>query len=96
MRILIRNIGRLCGILPAGIRRLEGRDMGSVSGIDNAWLVIEEGRIRAFGSENCSDNEDGDWGQVIDAGGGWVMPTFCDPHTHIVYAGSRDGEFRDK
>ena len=96
MRILIRNIGRLCGILPAGIRRLEGRDMGSVSGIDNAWLVIEDGRIRAFGSENCSDNEDGERGQVIDAEGGWVMPTFCDPHTHIVYAGSRDGEFRDK
>ena len=112
MRILIRNIGRLCGILPAGIRRLEGRDMGSVAGIDNAWLVIEDGRIRAFGSENCSDNEDGrirsfgsencsdnkdgERGQVIDAGGGWVMPTFCDPHTHIVYAGSRDGEFRDK
>ena len=112
MRILIRNIGRLCGILPAGISRLEGRDMGSVAGIDNAWLVIEDGRIRAFGSENCSDNEDGrirsfgsencsdnkdgERGQVIDAGGGWVMPTFCDPHTHIVYAGSRDGEFRDK
>lgn len=96
MRILIRNIGRLCGILPAGIRRLEGRDMGSVSGIDNAWLVIEDGRIRAFGSENFSDNKDGERGQVIDAEGGWVMPTFCDPHTHIVYAGSRDGEFRDK
>ena len=112
MRILIRNIGRLCGILPAGIRRLEGRDMGSVAGIDNAWLVIEDGQIRAFGSENCSDNEDGrirvfgsencsdnedgERGQVIDAEGGWVMPTFCDPHTHIVYAGSRDGEFRDK
>lgn len=70
--------------------------MGSVSGIDNAWLVIEDGRIRAFGSENCSDNKDGERGQVIDAEGGWVMPTFCDPHTHIVYAGSRDGEFRDK
>lgn len=112
MRILIRNIGRLCGILPAGIRRLEGRDMGCVAGIDNAWLVIEDGQIRAFGSENCSDNEDGrirvfgsencsdnedgERGQVIDAEGGWVMPTFCDPHTHIVYAGSRDGEFRDK
>lgn len=96
MRILIRNIGRLCGILPAGIRRLEGRDMGSVAGIDNAWLVIEDGRIRSFGSENCSDNKDGERGQVINAGGGWVTPTFCDPHTHIVYAGSRDGEFRDK
>ena len=109
MRILIRNIGRLCGILPAGIRRLEGRDMGSVSGIDNAWLVIEDGVIASFGAgewEGESDGgcEDGCEGglccgvfdEVIDAEGGWVMPTFCDPHTHIVYAGSRDGEFRDK
>ena len=109
MRILIRNIGRLCGILPAGIRRLEGRDMGSVAGIDNAWLVIENGVIASFGAgewEGESDGgcEDGCEGglccgvfdEVIDAEGGWVMPTFCDPHTHIVYAGSRDGEFRDK
>ena len=109
MRILIRNIGRLCGILPAGIRRLEGRDMGSVAGIDNTWLVIEDGVIASFGAgewEGESDGgcEDGCEGglccgvfdEVIDAEGGWVMPTFCDPHTHIVYAGSRDGEFRDK
>lgn len=109
MRILIRNIGRLCGILPAGIRRLEGRDMGSVAGIDNAWLVIEDGVIASFRAgewEGESDGgcEDGCEGglccgvfdEVIDAEGGWVMPTFCDPHTHIVYAGSRDGEFRDK
>lgn len=106
MRILIRKIGRLCGILPAGTRRLEGRDMNSVGSIDNAWLVIEDGLIKDFGSEtrfedgnlrtHLSDGKDGDWDEVIDAGGGWVLPCFCDPHTHIVYAGSRDGEFRDK
>ena len=109
MRILIRNIGRLCGILPAGIRRLEGRDMGSVAGIDNAWLVIEDGVIASFGAGDWEGESDGGcedgcegglccgvFDEVIDAEGGWVMPTFCDPHTHIVYAGSRDGEFRDK
>ena len=105
MRILIRNIGRLCGILPAGIRRLEGRDMGSVAGIDNAWLVIEDGVIASFGAGEWEGESDGGcegglccgvFDEVIDAEGGWVMPTFCDPHTHIVYAGSRDGEFRDK
>ena len=105
MRILIRNIGRLCGILPAGIRRLEGRDMGSVAGIDNAWLVIEDGVIASFGAGEWEGERDGGcegglccgvFDEVIDAEGGWVMPTFCDPHTRIVYAGSRDGEFRDK
>ena len=34
--------------------------------------------------------------EIIDANGGFVMPTFCDSHTHIVYSGCRDGEFRDK
>ena len=105
MRILIRNIGRLCGILPTGIRRLEGRDMGSVAGIDKAWLVIEDGVIASFGAGEWEGESDGGcegglccgvFDEVIDAEGGWVMPTFCDPHTHIVYAGSRDGEFRDK
>lgn len=105
MRILIRNIGRLCGILPAGIRRLKGRDMGSVSGIDNAWLVIKDGVIASFGAGEWKGESNGGcegglccgvFDEVIDAEGGWVMPTFCDPHTHIVYAGSRDGEFRDK
>ena len=105
MRILIRNIGRLCGILPAGIRRLEGRDMGSVAGIDKAWLMIEDGVIASFGAGEWEGESDGGcegglccgvFDEVIDAEGGWVMPTFCDPHTHIVYAGSRDGEFRDK
>ena len=83
--------------------------MGSVAGIDNAWLVIEDGVIASFGAgegegESDGECEDGCEGglccgvfdEVIDAEGGWVMPTFCDPHTHIVYAGSRDGEFRDK
>ena len=79
MRILIRNIGRLCGILPAGIRRLEGRDMGSVAGIDNAWLVIEDGVIASFGA--------GEWEGERDGG--------CEGGL-CCYAGSRDGEFRDK
>ena len=79
--------------------------MGSVAGIDNAWLVIEDGVIASFGAGEWEGESDrgcegglccGVFDEVIDAEGGWVMPTFCDPHTHIVYAGSRDGEFRDK
>ena len=100
MRTLIHNIGRLCGILPASVHRLEGEEMSRVESIEDAWLEITDGRISGFGNASkdgsgaCRPELNAD--EVIDADGGYVMPTFCDSHTHIVYAGSRDGEFRDK
>ena len=95
MQTLIINISSLLGILPAGTDRLSGSQMNKVESLENAWLLIRDGIIADFGTadnmvEIPSDTE------VIDAGGGSVMPAFCDPHTHIVYAGCRDGEFRDK
>ncbi len=67
--------------------------MSSVETISDAYLVVEDGKISSFGKMSCLPE---DLGEVIDAEGGFVMPTFCDSHTHIVYAGCRDGEFRDK
>lgn len=94
MKILIHNIGCLCGILPSSVRRLSGAEMSNVESICDAWLEIVDGRISAFGPmETCPRLE---VDELVDAEGGYVMPTFCDSHTHIVYAGSRDGEFRDK
>lgn len=92
-KTLIHNIGKIVGILPIDTNFLAGKDMGQVASLDNAWLVIEDGLIRDFGS-STGPTEDKD--EVIDANGGWIMPCFCDSHTHIVYAGQRDGEFRDK
>ena len=94
MRTVIHNIGRLCGILPASVRRLEGERMSQVESLDDAWIELNDGIITAFGSRDSQPGINAD--EVIDAEGGYVMPTFCDSHTHIVYAGSRDGEFRDK
>ncbi len=94
MRTLVHNIGRLCGILPASVRRLEGEAMSRVESIEDAWLEITDCKISGFGSRDSQPELNAD--EVIDAEGGYVMPTFCDSHTHIVYAGSRDGEFRDK
>ena len=45
MKTVIYNIGTLAGILPEGVMKLEGKDMGSVECIDNAYLVIEDGII---------------------------------------------------
>ena len=94
MKRLFKNIGTLAGIVPAGVVRKEGAAMDEVGMIDNAWLLVEEGLIADFGdaSRPVPDNAD----EVVDARGGMVMPAFCDSHTHIVYAGCRDGEFLDK
>lgn len=93
MKILIDNITCLLGILPGEKRLLAGSEMSEVQSLTDAWLLIEDGRISDFGTgDSPITNAD----QHIDAEGGFVMPTFCDPHTHIVYAGCRDGEFRDK
>ncbi|MBR5069794.1 MAG: imidazolonepropionase [Bacteroidales bacterium] len=93
-RILIRNIAHLYGILPAGIERLQGKEMAHVEKIDDAWLSIEGGRIIDFGPMSSLPYTTFD--EVIDAEGGTLMPCFCDPHTHLVYAGSREQEFVDK
>ena len=97
MKRVVYNIGMLAGILPEGVLRLEGEEMNRVECIEDAYLVIEDGRIAEFG-KMCDPSSEGtfDGVEYIDAKGGVVMPAFCDSHTHIVYAGCRDGEFRDK
>jgi len=85
---IIYNIGVLAGIQPEGVLRVEGAAQGKTGILEHAWLRIEDGRIADFGT--------GDVKGDIDAQGGMVMPGFCDSHTHVVYAGSRDGEFLDK
>ena len=62
----------------------------------DAWLRADErtGRFTAVGTGMVPKPEPGE--EVIDAAGGLVLPSYCDSHTHIVYAGSRYGEFRDK
>ena len=94
MSILIKNIAHLFGILPAGVERLHGKEMAHVETIDDAWLSIEGGRIIDFGP--MSSLPETEHYEVIDAEGCSVMPCFCDPHTHLVYAGSREQEFVDK
>ena len=95
MKTLIKNISSLVGILPEGKLRLQGEEMDHVGEIKDAFLLIENGLIKSFGRGEdlpgglCAD-------KAIDAERGMVMPCWCDSHTHLVYAGSREGEFLDK
>ena len=94
MRRLFRNIGILAGIVPADVLRKEGASMDEVTTLSDAWLLVDEGRIAAFGGSSDPLPERVD--ETVDCDGGLLMPAFCDSHTHIVYAGCRDGEFLDK
>ena len=96
MRLLVSNIGTLAGVETAGKLRLQGGEMKTLGQQDNAWLLAENGKISAFGSMEDMPSEGFIVDEEVDAQGGTVLPSWCDPHTHIVYAGSREGEFVDK
>ncbi len=96
MKLLITNIGILAGIDTAHKRKLCGKDMARLKTMSNAWLLIEDGCFKAWGTMDNLHIEQFGAIKEVDARGGAVLPSWCDPHTHIVYAGNREGEFVDK
>ncbi|WP_276943258.1 imidazolonepropionase [Hallella colorans] len=95
MKLLVTNIDILAGIGHDGKRCLKGDEMARIDTIEHAYLYVEDGRIASYGKRSDMPQIDSDT-TVVDAEGGAVLPSFCDSHTHIVYAGSREGEFVDK
>lgn len=92
MKTCIKNIREIVGIIPEGVLRKQGAEMDDTGTLSNAYLLMEDDRIADFGPMNEMPEAEA----YIDAEGGLLMPSFCDSHTHIVYAGTRDGEFLDK
>jgi imidazolonepropionase len=91
--VLIRNIQSLIGIRPSHQRLVKGKAMQELPAIENAFLLLENGIIKDFGkTEDGPERVD----EIIDATGRLVLPAWCDSHTHIVFAGSREKEFEDK
>ena len=102
MSLFVKNIKKLVGVRQEAPQSpLKGKEMETLPCLDNAWLLTEGDRIKAFGEmngtapETIGAMEDGADG-VIDAAGRMVFPSYCDSHTHLVYAGSREMEFMDK
>ena len=93
--IIIKNIRQLIGIVSPETRRKVGSEMNDVQSINDAFLTIDDGIIKDFGESSGCPLPSGE-DEIIDARGGMVMPAFCDSHTHICYAGSREREFIDK
>lgn len=102
MSLFVKNIKKLVGVRQEAPQSpLKGKEMETLPCLDNAWLLTEGDRIKAFGEmngtapETLGAMEEGADG-VIDAAGRMVFPSYCDSHTHLVYAGSREMEFMDK
>ena len=91
MNVLFKNIKELLQVRPSHLSVVSGGDMKVLPTIKNAYLTIENGRIKNFGSmDGCPR----DWKhKVVDAKGKMVLPSWCDSHTHIVYTGNRENEF---
>ena len=97
MKTVIKNISQLVQCDDKNLKFRAGNDMNCLNTIDNAYIEIENGKISSFGN---MDQWNGitDWNSttIIDAEEGLVLPTFCDSHTHLVFAESRESEFNDR
>ncbi|MNQ18796.1 Imidazolonepropionase [compost metagenome] len=94
MTTLITNIKELLQVRESSISKVSGAEMAILPTIKNAFLVIENNLIADFGSMENLPKIKAD--TLIDASGKMVLPTWCDSHTHIVYAGNREQEFVDR
>jgi imidazolonepropionase len=94
LSLLIKNIKTLCGV-DAGKAKLAGKEMAALRCIDDAYLLIEGGSIKDFGPMAELRVPDSVL-ETVNAEGKFVLPSFCDSHTHLVFAASREGEFADR
>jgi imidazolonepropionase len=93
MRTLLINIAELLVVENEPGAFVAGSYMKKVTSISNAWLVVENDLIGSYGTGEVIPFSDD---HVVDCKGGMVLPTFCDSHTHLVFAGSREKEYEDK
>ena len=75
---------------------LRGKELALLPCIKNAYLVIEDGIIAEYGEMDMYSNREVDFNNTIDAKGQFILPCWCDSHTHLVFAASREEEFVDK
>ena len=94
MRILFKHIKELVQVRKEAVVFVAGQQMKELPTLKNAYLLIEDGKIADFGSMEACPTIAAD--EVIDATGKMILPSWCDAHTHIVYAGNREAEFVDR
>ena len=95
MAILISNIKELVGI-HANNNVLRGTELAHLPSIKNAYVIVEGEQVASFGKMEELDKDVSAFSSHYNAAGKMVLPSWCDSHTHLVFAGSREGEFIDK
>jgi imidazolonepropionase len=96
-KLLIKNIRSLVQVHENAPETVAGKAMNELPSIPDAWLAVEDGIIVDFGTmEDWPGITDWSGLEVIDANEGMVLPAWCDSHTHLVYAASREEEFSDR
>lgn len=94
MRTLVKNIKQIVQVERNPRLRVCGKDMAQIDTVRDAYLIVEDEKFAEFGE--MKDLKEQRFDQEIDASGCMVFPSFCDSHTHLVYAGSREIEYIDK
>lgn len=95
MTVLVTNIKQLVGVREeSGLLRSSA--LAELPVLENAYLLINDGMIAAYGEMKSLGAWKDDVKDVVDASGQFVLPTWCDSHTHLVFAASREDEFVDK
>lgn len=94
MKIRVNHIAQLLNTRNES-KLLRGKELAELPLIRNAWLTIEDGIITGYGGMEDPFPEGADW-TIVDAAGATVLPAWCDSHTHLVFAASREDEFVDK
>lgn len=94
MTTLLINIKELLQVRETALAKVSGAEMAILPTIKNAFLLIKDNLIADFGTMDNVPKIATD--KIIDATGKIVLPSWCDSHTHIVYAGNREQEFVDR
>ena len=94
MTTLLLNIKELIQVRDSAPEKVSGKEMSNLPSIKNAYLVIKDDLIADYGNMDNVPSISVD--STIDLQGKMVLPTWCDSHTHIVYAGNREQEFVDR
>ena len=94
MKLLLLNIKELLQVRENPPSKVAGKDMATLPTLKNAWLLVQEGKIKNYGSMDALPVMEGF--KTIDCKGKIVLPAWCDSHSHLVYAGNREQEFVDR
>jgi len=95
MTTLITNIKQLVNVREES-KLLRGKELSALPSIEKAFVIIEDGVIVQYGEMSNLKSQTSNFKQTIDASGQFVFPCWCDSHTHLVFAASREEEFVDK